>query len=262
MIVIHYGVIDDAMVQGGMEVRDSRDYVEARRAIRDAAGSQRPLDVFILDRTCDRWFWDLDGHSVIQFVNEDPVELLREKLGVQALPSYLTAAVIRNLRLLEKPDSESPIRDVTWWVAQTELGEVWGEEKPSLAHLSALVSWWADSASRNLSPTLLRVVSLRLQHWSSSAKGDALAVYQALQDSPIQVVLFFCAYQALSSYDAALRKGWLQEKGWFVSDLEPAASKMSDLPVPPDVDKALSVFAEAYWGRRLRDAYQGAIDAS
>jgi hypothetical protein len=261
MIAIHQGVIDVANIHRGIIVATAEDYVDARRAIRDALVNHQDLDVYIVRRTYDKWFWDLEGVAGIRFVNEDPIERLRNKLGGLALPVYLTAETVLDLELLEAPDPELPIRDVSQWVAKTALGDVWAEHEPSIEHLSALVTWWAHRGTAPLEAAAQLVANQRLAHWASGAADDLRRAYEILRKSPTQIVYFLCAYAALSAYDASTRASWLKEKGWFLDGLDRLADKVSGLPLPADVDRGLSVFVEAHWQRRLREMHEKAQSA-
>lgn len=258
MIVIRQGVIDATDARGGIFVSTADDYVEARRAIRDALTKKQDLDVYIMKRTYDGWFWDLEEVAEVRFVNEDPTERLRNKLRGKALPDYLTSDMILGLNLLEAPDPTSSIRDVSQWAGGVVLGDVWGENEPSVGHLSALISWWVNRGVTPLEPVAQPLADHRLAQWASAAEDVLRIAYEKLRKSPVQIIYFLCCHEALSTYDASTRDDWLKEKGWQLDGLERVAKEVSGLPIPAEVDRGLSVFVEAYWRRKLNEIHEKA----
>jgi len=60
MIRVHIGVLPtEEREQGSTLVENTADYPRAREQIYEALAAETSLDVFVLTRVCDDWFWDL-----------------------------------------------------------------------------------------------------------------------------------------------------------------------------------------------------------
>lgn len=251
MIRIHLGVADAPDAADTLTLSQPEDYIGARLRIRDALRSGLPLEVFVLTRVCDGWFWDLEGDAEVQLLQEDPVTLLRRKLRVLALPPEVADPdLVISLALLDLPDPPEPVSDVVAWIVGHKLGEVWSVSHSSYEHATQLVAWWATRAV----PTLLQpFAQRRLQIWIEQASGPLREVYRAMQQDPERSALALCCWQALKVYGDEIRRQWLQEEGWYLPHLVWLAERLGALPVPLKATKLLSLKAEAYWRRRLEE---------
>lgn len=251
MIRIHLGHVDAGSRPSSQVVREPDDYIPARKAIRDALRVSADLELFVLSRVCDQWFWDLEGYSDVQLLQEDPRDLLRAKLQTGALPAELSDPLaISELEILDLPSPVAAVDDVIAWVLGHKLGDVWLVNEPSYEHLTQLVAALATCpVPRLLEP----LVERRILAWAGRAGGQIGEAYRLIAATGSRGISFLCAYRALKVYDEATRILWLEEERWYLPGLQWIADKLGELPIPLAVDSSLSPKAEAHWRRRLRE---------
>ena len=257
MIRVHIGAVEVHDSPNLVVIHVPQDYVPARLTIRSAIRNAVELDVFVLTRVCDEWFWDLEADPRVQLLREGPVQRLCEKLHVTSLPPELDDAdLIVSMRLLSLPAPPSrSVPDVTAWVAGATLGEVWAMLHPSYDHLTQLLQWWAV----NTVPDVLRpITEQRMRTWKDQVDGLLQEAYRAIEQNPIGVMLFVSSWTALKVYDEATRVRWLTEEGYYLPSLQWLTDKLGDIPLPLAAQKALSRKVEAYWRRRLLEIERGA----
>ena len=254
MIRVHLGRVDSLDVPGAVIVRQPDDYLVARLAIRQVLGQlDASLDICVLTRICDDWFWDLQGIPGVWLQREDPVTVLRERLNLPALPPALDdPGLIQRLGLLHlAPPGRGT--DATAWALSALLDTAWGEDIPSYDHLTRLVAWFAEHEA----PVELRLlIATRLHSWEELAQGALRDAYAGLQQDSARIVLFLCCWIALGTYNVDLRRRWLEEEGWYRHEWQKLAEKMGRLPLPARAERILSAKLEAYWNGQFAELKQ------
>jgi hypothetical protein len=255
MIEIHLGAVDAKELPGITKVAEAADYIVARLAIRDALRTGQPLDIYVQNRLCDDWFWDLEKYPGVKLSREDPTLKLREMLHVPTLPPELDdSTIISALKLLDLPPPAEAVRDVSSWVLAHKLGAVWAIMEPSYSHLTDLLVWWSNHTVLDLIQPLTK---RKTQGWIQEASGQLQAGYEAVMWKPDLYARFLCCWKALSGYNEQTREDWLRELGWYFPEVQWLVDKLGDLPLPDEANKLLSPKAEAYWRRRLIELDQG-----
>lgn len=255
MIRIHTGVLPKEQLDDeSLVIRDPAHYPIVRRHIHEALAREENLEVFVMTRVCDGWFWDLFDyhHDVIQ-IDDDPAERLKRKLSISTLPIDLAAKsdLIIELGLLDLPDPTDAASDVWKWIVHYKLGSVWAAEYPSKEHFSRLVGWYLENAT---DPILKPVVVRIAQTWMNMASGRLRSAYARLFDEPHKNAFSLIAWKALAPYDSELKEQWLVAEGWFspkINDLE----DIMEMPtqIPEAVRKKLNARIRTHWNTRLKE---------
>jgi hypothetical protein len=247
MIVVHTGILpeqptpDDALV-----LYEPEDYPSVRCRIRAAIDTQEDLDVYVKHPVCYSWFWDLQGYSFICVVNDGPVEQLKRKLAISAIPIDLSENPERILQLglLELPDPLEKVDSVWTWILEQKIGKVWVVNEPSFQHLGSLAQWYAE----NTIPCELLQKARDIQSaWLRRAKGKVKAAYQEFLRDPGKHAPFLCCWQNLDTYEERVRESWLSEEGWYEPSLIWIAEKLPPLCFPSAARNRLSHKAYAHW---------------
>jgi hypothetical protein len=250
MITIHLGRQDSPMQSGVIVIRQPDDYITARHALRQALHEGDALDIYVLTRVCDEWFWDLEGFPGVVQRREDPVSLLCQLLDVTSLPSGLDdSELIQRLGLLRQPASSAAIHDVIGWALGSLLDPVWIEEEPSFAHFTRLIAWWAE---HRIPQDLAVLVTQRLEAWKMKSRDSLRDAYEGLNGAPERIILFLCCWRVLQTYSDELRQRWLEEEGWYLPRWQSLVNKLGPLPMPEIAENTLSRKVETYWRGQLR----------
>lgn len=262
MITIHLGRFESVDSPAAVVVQQPEDYVPARQFIRQALSQPATrLEVYVLTRTCDGWFWDLEEFpSIVTLYHEDPVTLLREHLHLSAVPSELDDPVlIHQLGLLRFSSPIERVDDPIAWSLGELLDPLWCEVLPSYPHLTRLVGWWAGR-EESLSVEIQPLVKRQLENWQSQTDGQLRDAYARLRsEDPMRAALFLCCWRALQPYERTTRQRWLEEENWYVPHWPAIADQLGPLPLPARAEKILSRKAEAYWNGRLPSLAQESL---
>lgn len=259
MIRIHTGfLLTEKIPAGGTALESLTDYLSIRQLIAESLSNNRDLEVYVLVRTCDGWFWELnDYYSDVSVIWDAPSERLKRKLSVHTLPTALemNPELVIDLRLLDLPDPTESTTDVWRWVFQHKLGNVWISELPSYSHLSELVYWYVDQEN-HVDPVLQPIVERKIQKWINLSSGKLRSAYARFLENPRENAYSLIAWQALSSYDRRLREQWLATKGWYSQKLEDLA-EMLDPPdeLPKLIRNKLNVTLRTYWNAQFKDRF-------
>ncbi len=240
--------------KGSLILEDQDQYPTIREQIYDALKRKQNLEVFILTRVCDEWFWDLsDYHRDILLINDSPAERLKRKLSVATLPSDLMANpdLIIDLELLDLPNPLEGVTDIWKWIIQHKLGDIWTIENPIQSHFSQLVNWYIDNT---VDPSLQFKVDELTRLWIQKAPGKFKSVYALFFENPAKNAYMKIAARALLLYDHNLREQWLTIQGWYSPKLEDSI-EMIDLPtkLPQTIRKKINPLLQAHWNTRLKD---------
>jgi hypothetical protein len=259
MIKIHIGILpNQELPPNGEALRDVSHYPLMRRFIAEALSENRNLEVFVLTRVCDGWFWDLnDYYDDVRIVWDAPTERLKRKLSVHALPVDLESEpeMIIDLELLDLPDPAEGIEDVWQWIIQHKLGDVWTRETPSFEHLSQLVNWYVSNDD-NIDPVLQPIVKRITQEWKSSTSGKLRNAYSRFMENPRENAYSLVTWRALALYDQEQREQWLAPTGWYSQKLEDLAD-MLDFPkeLPQPIREKLTPVLLTYWNTELKERF-------
>jgi hypothetical protein len=254
MITLHTGVLPtEELAHDSLTLRDTAHYPLIRRHIQEALLQKTDLEVFVLTRVCDGWFWDLfDYHSDVIYVNDAPTERLKRKLSISVLPTDLATEpeLIIELGLLDLPNPDAIVDDVWKWIIQHKLGEVWAAEVPSREHLSQLVSWYVENTiDPILQPRTVRIA----QAWIDTASGKLRTAYVRFFEEPHKNAYSLIIWRALASYDRELREQWLAAEGWYSQKLEDLADIIeTPTQLPRPIRNRLNSKVQTYWNTRLR----------
>jgi hypothetical protein len=257
MIVIRTGILPtEKLALDSLVVRDTVHYPLMRRHIQEALGRKEDLEVFILTRVCDSWFWDLfDYHGDVIHINDTPTERLKRKLSVSALPIDLAAQprLIVELGLLNLPDPSESVHDVWKWIIRHKLGDVWATEEPSKRHFSELVGWHIENI---VDPILQPKAALIAQAWTDLASGKLRSAYARFFEDPHRSAYSLITWKALEPYDRELREEWLAAEGWYSQKLEDLA-EMIDTPseLPRSIRDKLRPRVQTYWNSQLKEDF-------
>ncbi len=259
MIKIHTGVLSNEEIPvGGETLRDPAHYPLIRQFIAEALSQKRDLEIFVLARVCDGWFWDLnDYYSEVNIVRDAPTERLKRKLAVHALPIDLEMKpeLIIDLELLDLPDPTESVIDVWQWLIQHKLGDVWTTQEPSLEHLSQLVSWYVD-VENNIDPILQPTTERIAQNWIDTSSGKLRSAYARFMENPRINAYALISWRVLAPYDRELREQWLSTKGWYSQKLEDLA-EMLEPPqtLPRLIRNKLNPTLRTYWHTQLKERF-------
>lgn len=251
MIRIHLGRKETDQILGAEVIKQPEDFVSARVAIRSAQQASQNLEVFVLTRICDGWFWDLEGDPEIELLQEDPVTLLCRKLDLRSLPPEVSDPdFIIGYKLLDLPLPSEPVIDVAGWIVGHTLDPVWAMTDPSYQHLTGLISWLSSNA---VPESFKPLADRRIRSWIERANGQLRDAYDAIRSNPQKNSLFLACWSGLSAYDNDTRRRWLEEEGWYVQGLTWVAGNVGPMSLPALADKKLGPKAEAFWRRRLNE---------
>lgn len=259
MIKIHTGILPaEEIPPGGEVLRDPVHYPLIRRFVYEALSQKRDLEVFVLTRVCDGWFWDLnDYYSDVTVVKDAPTERLKRKLSIHALPIDLETSpeLIIDLGLLDLPDPTESVENVWKWVVKHRLGEVWTEKVPSHEHLSQLVDWYLD-VDNVLDPILQPIVEHIAQDWIDLSSGKLRSAYARFMENPHTNAYSLITWHALTPYSSELREEWLAAQGWYSQKLEDLANILEPpQKLPKFVRNKLNPVIRTYWNTRLKDRF-------
>lgn len=254
MITIHTGILltQDLPALSSEIVKDTRDYTLTRQYIYEALSQEKDLEVFVLTRICDDWFWDLvEYFDDVRLVNDAPTELLKLKLSVNALPTDLaeTPEVIVNLDLLNLSDPPKSV-DVWEWIIENKLGTVWTTETPSEEHLSELIIWYLE---KTIQPILQPKTEQIAQQWVNTAHGKLRSAYALFLENPGANAYSLITWRILAPYDRQLKEEWLAAEGWYSHKLE----SLADMIEPPQqlsksIRNKLNQKIRIYWNTKLK----------
>jgi len=257
MIRVHIGVLPtEEREQGSTLVENTADYPRAREQIYEALAAETSLDVFVLTRVCDDWFWDLvEYHGDVTQVNDAPTERLKRKLSVNALPNDLATEpeLIIQLGLLDLPTPTEGVDSVWRWIVHHKLGEVWAIEEPSRGHFSHLVGWYIE---HTIDPLLASRTDRIAQMWVSAASGKLRSAYARLFDDPRRNAYSLVTWRALAPYERELKEQWLADEGWYSKRLEDL-SEMIEMPtgLPKSIRSKLQPKVQTHWNTRLKERF-------
>ncbi len=257
MIKIHTGVLPTEQLDDeSLVVREPAHYPIIRRHIHEALAQEEELEVFVVTRVCDGWFWDLfDYYSDVIHINDAPTERLKRKLSINALPTDLATEpeLIIELGLFDLPDPTDYVSDVWKWIIWHKLGEVWTTEKPSQEHFSQLVSWYIENT---IDPTLSPRAEYIAQAWIDAASGKLRSAYAHFFEDPRKNAYVLITWRALVSYDRGLREQWLAAEGWYSRKLEDLA-ELIEMPtqLPQPIRSKLNSRVQTYWNTQLKGRF-------
>ena len=258
MISIHIGVVTTDNLPSSVVrvIRNTQDYAPTRQYIYEALFQEKDLEIFVLTRVCDGWFWDLvEYFDDVRLINDAPTERLKLKLLVNALPTDLTETpeLIINLGLLNLPDPQKSIDDVWGWIMENKLGTVWTTEMPSQEHLSDLISWYLEN---RIEPILEPKTDQIIQHWVNTASGRLRSAYARFLENPWLNAYSLITWCVLTPYNRQLREEWLAAEGWYSQKLEDLAD-MIEPPqsVPKSIRLKLNPKLQTYWNTQLKDRF-------
>lgn len=247
MIVIHTGILSDQPTPNdGVVLYQPEDYPAIRQRIRAAIDAREDLEVYLKHPVCYSWFWDLEDYGFIHLVDDGPIEQLKRKLGISAIPVDLVENPERilQLELLELPDPHDEVDSVWTWVLEQKLGEAWVASEPSFEHLGNLAEWYVE----NVIPSGLREKARAIENqWLARAKGKLEAAYEAFLQEPRKRALFLCCWQNLNMYEESVRERWLTEENWYEPELIWVAERLPSLCFPRIARDRFSRKAYVYW---------------
>lgn len=257
MITVHIGLLlREAVPPDGEAVRNTADYVTARQLIIDALYQGRDVDIYVLTRVCDGWFWDLnDYNDEVRVIDDSPVERLMTKLSGSYLPPRLmeNPDLIIDWGLLDLPPPSDDALDVWKWIIGHKMGQVWTVEEPSASHLTELVLWYAE---HGIEPPLERIAQERGRRWVESASGRLRSSYARFLEKPKENALSLLGWRALLSYDSNLVELWLADEGWYSAKLGDLVDIL-ELPrgLPKSIRKKLNSKVQTYWTSQLSERF-------
>ena len=257
MITIHTNVLPSEEISNEhLFVRSPEHYPLTRQYIQAAISNNENLEIFILTRVCDGWFWDLFDYrdDVIQ-INDSPVERLKRKLASNVLPGDLIAdpILIIKLGLLDLPDPVNRVGNVWEWIVQHKLGKVWTTKEPSQEHFSQLVNWYIENT---VDPLLQSKTNLITKSWIETATGRLRSAYSRFLDNPHKIAYSLITWRALASYDRNLREQWLVSEGWYSQKMEDLA-EMIEIPthLPKSIRSKLNPKITTHWNTLLKERF-------
>lgn len=257
MISIHIGVLTTEDLSGTVEiVKNTQDYVLTRQRIHEALSREEDLEIFVLARVYDDWFWDLlEYYDDIRLIDDAPTERLKLKLSINALPADLVEKpeLIIKLGLLNLPNPQKSIDDVWGWIIENKLGAVWINEIPSPEHLSELMSWFLENA---IDPILESKVTEITRQWINTASGRLRSAYARFMENPQLIAYSLITWKALTPYNPQLREEWLAAEGWYSHKLEDLAEVIKpSQQLPKSIRSKLNPKLRTYWNTQLKDRF-------
>jgi hypothetical protein len=255
MITIHMARSSSKDIpRDGIILEDQGYYPTVREQIYEALKRKHNLEVFILTRVCDEWFWDLSDYNYdVLLTNDSPTELLKRKLTIASLPLDLATKpdLIIELDLLNLPNPFGGEIDVWKWIIQHKLGEVWTIEIPTQAHFSQLINWYIEN---RVNPSLQFKIDEMVRMWIQKAPGKLKSVYALFFENPEKNSYIIIAARALMLYDQNLREQWLTSQGWYSPKLENLIG-MVELPIkiPITIRQKLNSTLKIHWNTRLKE---------
>lgn len=259
MIFIHIGVLPTENLPAGAVgvVRNPQDYASVREYIYEGLSRNESLEIFVLTRVCDSWFWDLvEYYEDVRLVNDAPTERLKRKLLVNALPTDLTETpeLIVKLGLLDLPGPQRSIDDVWGWIIENKLGTLWTKKTPSQEHLSDLINWHLENTVETiLQPKVEQII----QRWVNVASGKLRSAYARFWENPRQTAYSLITWRILTPYSRQLREEWLAAEGWYSQKLEDLTDLiLSPQQLPPRyIRQKLNPKLQTYWNTQLKDRF-------
>jgi len=257
MIRIHTGVLPaEQLACESLVVREPAHYPIVRRHIHEALVQEEDLEVFVVTRVCDGWFWDLyDYHSDVVHIDDTPTERLKRKLSIHNLPADLTTEpnLIVELGLLDLADPTKPVSDVWKWIIRNRMGSVWAVEQPSREHFSELVGWYLENT---VDPVLQSRVERIEQAWIDAASGRLPGAYARFFENPHKNAFSLLACKALAAYDRQIREQWLAPEGWFSPRIDDLIEFIEmPLRLPEAIRRKLNSRLQTHWNTRLKERF-------
>lgn len=257
MITIHTNLLpSEDISNANLVVQSPEHYPMIRRQIQEAITKNDDLEVFVLTHVCDSWFWDLvDYRDDVILINDAPVERLKRKLAVNALPADLVENpnLIIDLGLLDLPNPIENVGNIWTWIIQHKLGEVWTIKEPTREHFSKLVNWYIENTVDQL---LQSRVDRITQIWIDNAIGKLRSAYIRFFEDPHRNAYSLITWSALSSYNHELREQWLASQRWFSRKMEDLA-EMVEAPalLPKPIRNKLNPIINTHWNTLLKERF-------
>lgn len=258
MITIHTNVLPSEDISSdNLVMRGPEYYPLTRRHIQEAMSNNDNLEVFVLTRVCDSWFWDLFDYrdDVIQ-INDAPSERLKQKLAVNTLPAELVADpnLIIELGLLDLPDPfPFSVGNVWTWIVQHKLGEVWTIKEPSQEHFSQLVNWYIENT---VDPLLQSRTNQITKTWTDKAADKLRSAYVRFFEDPHKNAYSLITWRALAPYDRGLREQWLASEGWYSQKMEDMADMVATPTyLPKRIRNKLNPKITTRWNTLLKERF-------
>jgi hypothetical protein len=238
----------------GVVLKDTEQYPAVRERISEALKQNQTIELFVLTRVCDDWFWDLsDYRNDVLLINDSLVERLKRKLLIDSLPTDLMSKpeVILGLDLLELPNPAEETTDIWKWITHFKLGELWTAEEPSQEHFSLLVHWYAENT---INPLLQYKVDELSKSWIQRATGKLKSAYARFFENPSRNAHLLTIARALLPYGQELREQWLAAEGWYSPKLEDIVDLIK-LPnkIPVMLRNKLNPKILTHWNTRLKE---------
>jgi hypothetical protein len=256
MIKIHTGVLPTEQLDDeSLVVREPAHYPIVRRHIHEALAQKEDLEVFVITRVCDGWFWDLfDYQSDVVHCNDAPTERLKRKLLVNALPTDLAKPeLIVRLELFNLPGPTSGVSDVWMWIIQNKLGEIWTRKNPSQEHFSKLVNWYIEHIVDSILQPRAENIALA---WINAASGKLRSAYARFFENPRRNAYVLIAWRALAPYDRELKEQWLAAEGWYSQTLEDLVELIeAPTQLPQPIRSKLNSRVQTYWNTQLKGRF-------
>lgn len=257
MITIHLArSASEEIPKDNLVLGEINQYPAIREQIFLALKQEQDIDILVLNRVCDEWFWDLsDYFQDVLLINDSPVERLKRKLLIDSLPIELTTKpdLILELQLLDLPKPREDETDIWTWIIRHKLGEVWTVEEPSNDHFSLLVNWYIDN---RVGLSLQEKVDDIVKSWIRKASGNLISTYSRFFEDPSKNAYLLTAARALLTYDDDLRKQWLIAAGWYSSKLEDIIDLVKPLNnIPVLIRKKFNPTILTYWNTRFKELF-------
>lgn len=207
-------------------IRTQQDVVTARRALQEYGVSGKPIVIQVINQALLVRFDDLRDQEQVDFLKIEERTLLARLIGLppNALPPFMTAAVISDLKLTSHIQAKPPElnEEPAVWALRVAIGRVWTQQRIGGSDILAALCELSEQKETN---GLRELLQWRLRKLAEA--DDWRELLNWLVAAPVRRARCFIAAWTSRHYgDAAVL--WLQDEEYARDEIKQARNLCAD----------------------------------
>jgi len=247
---------------GALLVQTASGYPRMCLELRSALQEDRSITIVVQNPLVCDWIDTLQRcYPKIVITECDPLQELRDHLGITSLPPDLTAQAVNELGLLELPKPTEPVADAKSWILLQLVGKCWSVEMPDPGwrHFVDLASWHLTEAScAGRHQLIQKWMDERHAYWVGNCETYLQKAYRWLfANRHLRAKLLLCR-QILLPYGDSQQQNWIRATlgcEHCVPDYIPIR-QLPQISREKSFVAELSERAKAYWRSQISDAVE------